>query len=90
MDTYLETLVVLVLLLVYDTQTEVDLVGLFELGGHTHDLRKGLLGMIQRAVAIVQNTNTVPQLGFLQEINNQQLMRSDNANPKLLTLGSRR
>lgn len=64
--TYLETLVVLLLLLVYDAKSEVYFVGLFEAGLHLHHLGEGFLGMIQRSVAVVQYTNAVPKLRLLR------------------------
>jgi hypothetical protein len=63
--TYIKTLAEFLLLLVYYAQTEVDLIGLFKLRRHAHDLRKGLFGVVQGSIAIVQDTNTVPELGFL-------------------------
>lgn len=62
---YLQTLVVLLLLLVDNPQTKVYLVCFFEIRLHTHHLRESLFGMFQRAIAIVQDTNTIPQFGFL-------------------------
>lgn len=56
----LETLVILLLLLVYDSQAEVDFVGLLEVWLHLHDLGKGLLGMVQGTITIVQNADAVP------------------------------
>lgn len=60
-----QTLLVFLLLLVNDAQTEVNLVGLLEVGRHVHDLRERLLGMLERPVAIVENANPIPQLGLL-------------------------
>lgn len=60
-----EALVVLLLLLVYDAQSKVDLVSLLEVGLHLHNLRKGLLGMVQRPVSIIQDAYSIPQLWFL-------------------------
>jgi hypothetical protein len=37
-DTYVQTLIELLLLLVYYTEAEVDLIGLLERGLHAHDL----------------------------------------------------
>ena len=51
--TYVQTLVELLLLLVYYTQAEVDLVCLLEVGLHAHDLGEGLLRVLERAVAVV-------------------------------------
>lgn len=44
--TYLQTLVKLLLLLVYDSQAEVDLIGLLEIWCHAHHLRESLFRMI--------------------------------------------
>lgn len=51
--TYLQTLAKLLLLLVNDTEAEIDLIGLLEFGGHAHNLRESLLGVIERPVAII-------------------------------------
>ena len=64
-DTYVQALIELLLLLVYYTQAEVDLVGLFESRFHAHDLRKCFFGVLQRSVAIIEYTNAVPKLGLL-------------------------
>lgn len=61
----LQTLVKLLLLLVYDSQAEVDLIGLLEIGCHAHHLRESLFRMVQRTIAIIQDTDSIPQLGFL-------------------------
>ena len=61
----LQTEAVLLLLLVDYTETEIDLVGLFKVGSHAHDLGEGLLGVLIRAIAVVQNTNTVPKARLL-------------------------
>jgi hypothetical protein len=63
--THVQALVELLLLLIYYTESEVDLVGLFEVGLHAHHLREGLFGMLKRPIAIVQYSNSVPELGFL-------------------------
>ena len=63
--TYVQTLVELLLLLVYYTQAEIDLVCLLEVGLHAHDLGEGLLRVLKGAVAVVQDTNAVPKLRFL-------------------------
>jgi hypothetical protein len=57
----LQTLIELLLLLVDDAQAEVDFVGFFKVGRHAHDLRKGLFGVIQRSVTIVENPDSIPQ-----------------------------
>ena len=66
--TYVETLVEFLLLLVYYAETEVDLVGFFKIGLHAHDLRESFLGVLQRAIPIVQYANAIPKLGFLVEL----------------------
>lgn len=63
--TYLERLVVLLLLLVNYPKSEVDFMGLVETRVHCHDIGKGFLRMIKRAEAVVQNTYTVPESRFL-------------------------
>jgi hypothetical protein len=68
MVAYLKTLLVLLLLLVNYAETKVDLIGLFEIRLHPHDLRKGLFGMFERPITIVQNSNTIPKLWFLDII----------------------
>ena len=63
--TYLQALVELLLLLVDYTQSEVDFVGLFEVRGHSHNLRESFLRMIKRAIAVIEDTNPIPQFRFL-------------------------
>lgn len=63
--THLQALAKLLLLLVDDAQAKVDFVGLFEIRLHAHDLGKGLLGMLEGAVAIVEDANAIPEFGFL-------------------------
>ena len=62
---HLKTLGKLLLLLVDDAQPEVNFVGFLKVGLHSHDLGEGLLGMLERPIAIVENTDAVPQLGLL-------------------------
>lgn len=64
-STHLQALSIFLLLLVYDAEAEVDLVCLFKIGLHRHDLGKGLFGMVQRAIAVVQYTDSVPKLRLL-------------------------
>ena len=64
--TYVQTLVELLLLLVYYTQAEVDFVCLLEVGLHAHNLGESLFGVLKGAIAVVQNTNAVPKFGFLR------------------------
>lgn len=65
--THLKTLAILLLLLVYYTESEVYLVGLLEAGLHLHDLGESFLGMVQGSVAIVQDADSVPELRFLRD-----------------------
>lgn len=59
-STYLQTLAKFLLLLVNDTQAEVDFVGLLKFRRHTHHLRESFFGMVQGTIAIVEDTNTIP------------------------------
>ena len=52
-NTYLKTLLILRLLLVYYTKPEVNLIGLLKVGLHLHDLGESLLSMIQRPIPVV-------------------------------------
>ena len=64
-DVYLQTEVVLLLLLVNDTQSKVNLADLFKLGIHLGDRGKGFFGVLNRAISIIQYANAVPELGVL-------------------------
>jgi hypothetical protein len=66
--TNLQTLLELLLLLIYYSKAEVDLVGFLEARVHTHNLGEGFFGVLERAVAIVEDTDTIPELGFLPGI----------------------
>jgi hypothetical protein len=55
------------LLLVYDAQAKVDFVRFFEVRCHAHDLRKGLFGVFEGTISIVEDANAVPQLRFLSD-----------------------
>lgn len=61
----IKTLVEFRLLLVYYSQTEVDFIGLLKVGLDLHHLGKSFFGIIVAAVAIVQDTNSIPQHGIL-------------------------
>lgn len=63
--TYLQTLAELLLLLIDYAQAEINLIGLLELGSHAHNLRKCFFGVVEGPVAIVENTNSIPEFGFL-------------------------
>lgn len=65
--THIQTLVELLLLLIDYAEAEVDLVGLLKVGLHAHDLRKGLFGVLKRAISIIQDSNAIPELWFLEE-----------------------
>lgn len=43
---YFKALLELLLLLVDDAQSEIDLIGFFKIRLHSHDLREGLFGML--------------------------------------------
>lgn len=60
LSTYLQTLVVLLLLLVDDTQSKVYLIGLLEIRLHAHDLRECLFGMLEGTVTVVEYSYAVP------------------------------
>lgn len=64
--TYIQALVELLLLLVYYSQAEINLICLLEVGFHAHDLGEGFFGVLKRAIAVVQNTNAVPEFGLLR------------------------
>jgi hypothetical protein len=64
--TYFQTLSELLLLLVYYAETEIDFIRLLEVWLHSHDLRESLFGMFKRAIAIIQNTNAIPELRLLE------------------------
>ena len=68
LEIYLQTLVVFLLLLIYYSETKVNLIRLLEVWLHVHDLREGLFGMFKRAVAVIQDANSVPQFGFLSMV----------------------
>ena len=63
--TYVKRLLVLLLSLVDDAKTEVDFVGLVKIGGHGHDVGERLLGMVQRTIPIVKDTDAIPQARIL-------------------------
>ena len=59
-------LLVLLLRLINDTQSEVDLMSLVEVRLHLHDLGEGLFGMIQGTITVIQDTNAVPKSWLLR------------------------
>lgn len=66
LSTYIKRLLVFVLLLVDYTEAEVYLMSLIKVGVHGHNLRECLFGMVQRAIAIIKNTDAIPKPRFLQ------------------------
>lgn len=64
--TYLKGEIKLLLLLVYDAEPEIDLIGLFKLGVHLHDCREGFFSVFQGAVTIIQDTNAIPEFWILE------------------------
>ena len=63
---YLERLVVLLLLLVNYAEAEINFMGLVKVGLHLHDLGEGLLSMLERAVSVVQDADTIPKSRLLR------------------------
>ena len=55
----------LALVLVDDSETEVDLVGLVKVRVQVQHTHKRLFGVLQGAVSVVENANAVPQLGHV-------------------------
>ncbi len=66
MAAYLERLVVLLLLLVNYAEAEINFMGLVKVGLHLHDLGEGLLSMLERAVSVVQDADTIPKSRLLR------------------------
>lgn len=66
--TYVQTLVEFLLLLVDYAEAEINFVGLLKSWLHAHDLRKRLFGMLEGTIAIVKDTDAIPELGFLCSI----------------------
>lgn len=58
--TNLQALLVLLLLLVDDSQAEVDFIGLLKVWSHAHNLSESLLRMVQRTIAVIKDTNAIP------------------------------
>jgi len=56
---------IFVLLLVYDSQPEVNLVGFLEFGLHPEDAGERLFGMLKRSVSVIEDTDAVPQFRIL-------------------------
>lgn len=64
--TDLERLGVFVLLLVYYSESKIDLIRFVEGRVHSHDLAEGLLGVLETPISIVQDTDAVPKLRLLR------------------------
>lgn len=89
-DPYIQTVAEFLLLLVYYAQAEVDFVGLFKVRGHTHNLGESLLGMVERTVAVVEYSNSIPEFWLLQSTAAVSVTRLRNVIERIPTLGSRR
>jgi len=63
---YLEALIKLLLLLVYNAKSEINLICLFKVGLHLHDLRERFFCVVKRSIPVIQYAYTIPELGFLQ------------------------
>lgn len=83
----LQTLIEFLLLLVNDAEAEINFVGLFKVGGHAHDLRESFFGMVERAIAVVENADSIPQFGLLSVVSNGNLGEQGSERQ---TLGSRK
>ena len=59
-ESYLQTLVVFLLLFVNYPEAEVYLIRLFEVGLHTHHLGEGFLCVLKGSVTIIKYSDTVP------------------------------
>lgn len=57
-----ERLLVALKLLVNDAEPEINLIRLFEIGIHMKDARKGFFGMLEGAIAVVEDADAIPQL----------------------------
>lgn len=62
---YLQALGELLLLLVYNSQSEIDLICFFEPRLHSHDLGESLFCVLQATVSIIEDSYAIPQFGFL-------------------------
>jgi hypothetical protein len=90
MDPYIQTVAELLLLLVNYAQAEVNFVGLFKVRGHTHNLGESLLGMVERTIPIVEDTNSIPEFWLLQSTAAVSVTRLRHVTEQIPTLGSRR
>lgn len=59
-SSHLQTLSELLLLLVDYPKAEVDLICLFKMRFHLHDLRKRFFGVFKRAITVVEYADTIP------------------------------
>ena len=64
-DAYVQALCILRLLFVNYAESEVHLVGLVKVWRHAHDLREGFFCVLQGAIAIVEDTDTIPKFWLL-------------------------
>lgn len=64
--THLEALFILLLLLVNNAQSEKDFVRLVKVLVHAQHAGKGLFGVLERPISVVENADAVPELWVLQ------------------------
>lgn len=64
----LETQHEFLLLLVNYAEAKVDFICLFKFWFHAHDLGESLFGMLERTVSIVEDTDAIPELWFLDAV----------------------
>jgi hypothetical protein len=62
----IKTLRPFVLLFIYNTQSEVNLICLFKVGLNVHDLRESLFGIVVTTVSVIEDSYSVPQHGVLR------------------------
>ena len=65
-QTDLQALLELLLLFVDYAEAEIYFIRFFKVWFHAHDLRKGFLCMLERAITVVKDSDTVPKFGLLK------------------------
>lgn len=83
------------LLLINDAKSEVDLLRPFGIWLHSHNLNGSFFGKLQGAIALVENTKTIPQFLFLDGVNwligaDGETLPEDRAGGAALARGRRR